>query len=114
MAIHFQSSLVFSFADDLVLKVNEVMKGVNLSKVVPVRKQISMLNTVDIVFKKLGHLLESYLPSLLHIVVCILAQCTVILQRREEVHPRCINGLKSLRQNAMNRLVQVSLLAFRA
>ena len=86
------------------------MSEVDLRSIIPVRKQLGMLSTVDVVFQKLGHLLENYLPTLLHIVVVILAKCAVILQGREEVHPRCINGLKSLRQNAMQRLIQVMVL----
>ncbi len=92
---------------DLLEKVTELTSSIDLSSVIPVRKQLSLLSTVDVVFKKLGHLLERHLPSLLHVVVCMLAQCAVILQRRDEVHPRCINGLKSLRQNCVQRLVQV-------
>ena len=98
---------LFSFADNLLTKVKEVMSDVDLSCIIPVRKQLSMLNTVNIVFQKLSHVLDSYLPTLFHIIVILLAQCAAILQRREEVHPRCINGLKSLRQNAMQRLIQV-------
>ena len=85
----------------------EVTSDVALSSIIPVRKQLSMLDTIDIVFQKLSHILDSYLPTLFHIIVILLAQCAAILQRRENVHPGCINGLKSVRQNGMQRLIQV-------
>nr|XP_057934713.1 small subunit processome component 20 homolog [Doryrhamphus excisus] len=70
----------------------------DISAVLPLGRQHSLMNIIDIVIQKLGHLIETYLPKLLQILLCVTASVSTILERREQVRPGCISPLKNLRQ----------------
>lgn len=65
------------------------------------------MNTIETVFKKLGHLLDSYLPSLLQIIFGLGALCATCLDHRSLISPASVNLLKMLRQMTITRLIQV-------
>lgn len=66
------------------------------------------LNTVDMIVKKLGHLIEGYLPSLESILLGLTATCVACLERREEITPGALKPLKNLRQLCIAQIQQVS------
>ncbi|XP_041072044.1 small subunit processome component 20 homolog isoform X2 [Carcharodon carcharias] len=80
------------------------VKALDMSKVLPLGRQHSLLNGVEVVIKKLGHLIQDYLPKLLQIVLCMTASVSQILQLRDQIQPRCINQLKYLRRLGINQI----------
>ncbi|XP_048448604.1 small subunit processome component 20 homolog, partial [Rhincodon typus] len=80
------------------------VKTLDLSKVLPLGRQHGLLNGVDVVMKKLGHLIQDYLPKLLQITLCTCASVSHILQQRDQIQPWCINQLKYLRRLGINQI----------
>jgi hypothetical protein len=72
---------------------------------------IRALNTVDMIVKKLGHLIEGYLPSLHCVLLGLTATCVGCLERREQVSPGALKSLKNLRQLCVSQINQVWFLA---
>ncbi|KAF4793836.1 Small subunit processome component 20 like protein [Turdus rufiventris] len=70
----------------------------DLAKVLPLGRQHSLFNGLEVVLKNMGHLIQQYLPEILQIVLCMTAVVSCILQQREKVQPRLINPLKNLRR----------------
>ncbi|CAH1799075.1 unnamed protein product [Owenia fusiformis] len=93
-------------SDDINKTVCDILQNDNISKVIPLRRQQSVLGTLEVIFNKLGHLLDSYLPSILRIMLGVAADCTRILERRERVNPKAINTLKTLRHLTIDRINQ--------
>ena len=71
----------------------------------------STFHTVDMVVKKLGHMLTDYLPSLLKILLGLTATCVACLENRNQIARPAVNVLKSLRQTATARITQVNVLS---
>ena len=57
--------------------------------------------------KKLGHLIESYLPRLLAILLNLAAQYVYLLENRELMAPKYTHFVKNLRQIVHSRIIQV-------
>uniref|UniRef100_UPI00398E4C32 small subunit processome component 20 homolog n=1 Tax=Pristiophorus japonicus TaxID=55135 RepID=UPI00398E4C32 len=76
----------------------------DMSKVLPLGRQHSLLNGIEVVMKKLGHLINDYLPKLLQILLCMTVSVSQILQLRDQIQPRCINQLKYLRRLGINQI----------
>uniref|UniRef100_A0A8C2Y8I8 UTP20 small subunit processome component n=1 Tax=Coturnix japonica TaxID=93934 RepID=A0A8C2Y8I8_COTJA len=74
------------------------MSELDLAKVLPLGRQHSLFNGLEVVMKNMGHLISQYLPEILQIVLCMTAVVSCILQQREKVQPRLINLLKNLRR----------------
>ena len=68
----------------------------------------SVLSTIDMVYEKLGSLIESYLPKLLQLVVCIGASCNALLSLRGSIAAKSVMALKKVRQDAQMRIMEVS------
>ncbi|KAJ8314703.1 hypothetical protein KUTeg_006853 [Tegillarca granosa] len=98
--------LKYLITDNPYSMVIEVMNSLNLAEVFPLRRMSGALNTVDMIVKKLGHLLEDYLPNLFKIILGLLATIATCLERRKEITQTAINNLKNLRSLAINRLIQ--------
>ncbi|XP_034333284.2 small subunit processome component 20 homolog [Magallana gigas] len=92
--------------DDVLAMVCKTEKELDLSKMIPLRKMTGALNTVDMIVKKLGHLIEGYLPSLECILLGLTATCVACLERREEVTPGALKPLKNLRQLCIAQIQQ--------
>ena len=82
-------------------------ENVDLTKVLPVKKLQGVLNSVDVIFKKLGHLLDGYLPKLIQIIVGMATVCGVCLENRKKIIPQVINPLKTIRQLTIYRLLHI-------
>ncbi|XP_053097705.1 small subunit processome component 20 homolog [Pangasianodon hypophthalmus] len=78
--------------------VEKAMAETDTSSVLPLGRQHGLLNVIDVVLHKLGHLIQSYLPKLLQILLCVTASVALLLERREQLKPGCIGPLKNLRR----------------
>lgn len=65
--------------------VQQAMEQTDLSRVLPLGRQHSLLNSTEVVIKKLGHLMSQYLPEVLQILLCVTASVTVVLAQRDKV-----------------------------
>lgn len=61
------------------------MAETDSSSVLPLGRQHGMLNIIDVVLHRLGHLIQTYLPKLLQILLCVTASVALLLERREQV-----------------------------
>uniref|UniRef100_A0A8C3GEN0 UTP20 small subunit processome component n=1 Tax=Cairina moschata TaxID=8855 RepID=A0A8C3GEN0_CAIMO len=81
------------------------MSELDLAKVLPLGRQHSLFNGLEVVLKNMGHLIGQYLPEILQIMLCMTAVISCILQQREKVQPRLINPLKNLRRLGLKLVV---------
>ncbi|NWI16571.1 UTP20 protein, partial [Crypturellus soui] len=81
------------------------MAELDLAKVLPLGRQHSLFNGLEVVLKNMGHLISQYLPEILQILLCMTAVISCILQQREKVQPRLINPLKNLRRLGLKLVV---------
>lgn len=51
----------------------------------PLGRQHSLLNIINVVIHKLGHLIHSYLPKVLQILLCVTATVSTLLDKRVHV-----------------------------
>lgn len=65
--------------------VDRAIGETNPSAVLPLGRQHSLLNTIELLIKKLGHLIQIYLPKVLQILLCITASVSFVLDHREQV-----------------------------
>ncbi|XP_064011087.1 small subunit processome component 20 homolog [Pogoniulus pusillus] len=82
------------------------MSELDLAKVLPLGRQHSLFNGLEVVLKNMGHLIHQYLPEILQILLCMTAVVSCILQQREKVQPRLINPLKNLRRLGLKLVVE--------
>lgn len=61
------------------------MAATDSSSVLPLGRQHGLLNVIDVVLHKLGHLIQTYLPKLLQILLCVTASVALLLESREQV-----------------------------
>lgn len=61
------------------------MSELDLAKVLPLGRQHSLFNSLEVVLKNMGHLIQHYLPEILQILLCMTAVISCILQQREKV-----------------------------
>ncbi|XP_051886024.1 small subunit processome component 20 homolog isoform X2 [Pristis pectinata] len=80
------------------------MKTVDISRVLPLGRQHGLLNNIEVVMRKLGHLIDDYLPELLQILLCVTTSVSQMLQLRDQIKPRCINLLKHLRRLGIDQI----------
>lgn len=57
----------------------------DLGAVLPLGRQHSLLNTINVVIQKLGHLIYAHLPKVLQILLCVAASVATILDSRGQV-----------------------------
>ncbi|XP_060633217.2 small subunit processome component 20 homolog [Anolis sagrei] len=76
----------------------QAMEDLDLSQALPLGRQHSLFNSLEVVLKNMGHLISQYLPEILQILLCMSATVSHILQQREKIQLRFINPLKNLRR----------------
>ncbi|KAK5849173.1 hypothetical protein PBY51_008835 [Eleginops maclovinus] len=76
----------------------------DVGAVLPLGRQHSLLNIINVVIQKLGHLIHIYLPKVLQILLCVTASVSTILDKREQLRPGCISPLKNLRRLGILRI----------
>ncbi|XP_043092950.1 small subunit processome component 20 homolog [Puntigrus tetrazona] len=84
--------------------VERAVAETDLSAVLPLGRQHSLLNTIEMIIHKMGHLIHIYLPKVLQILLCMMASVSFILDHREQLKPGCINPLKNLRRLGILRI----------
>ncbi|WAR09427.1 UTP20-like protein [Mya arenaria] len=89
------------------LMVRHIQANTDLTSVLPVKKMQGALGSIEMIFKKLGHLMDVFLPSVIQMIVGMATMCGVLLGNRDNIVPHVINPLKSIRQNALYRLMQL-------
>lgn len=57
----------------------------DVGAVLPLGRQHSLLNIINVVIQKLGHLIHLYLPKVLQILLCVTASVSTILESRDQV-----------------------------
>ncbi|XP_014674071.1 PREDICTED: small subunit processome component 20 homolog [Priapulus caudatus] len=93
-------------SDDPFTKVKQLMRDIDYHAVIPLKRQISVLNTLDMIFSRLGARIESYLPEMFQITICLASICVQALEDRTKVAPRYVNVLKNIRGLCLNRILQ--------
>ncbi|KAM3924125.1 small subunit processome component 20 homolog [Leptodactylus fuscus] len=86
--------------------VQQSVEQVDLSKVLPLGRQHSIFNSLEVVLKHLGHLISPYLPEILQILLCMTATVSRVLEQKEKIQLKFINPLKNLRRLGMKRIVE--------
>ncbi|KAM4037263.1 small subunit processome component 20 homolog isoform 2-T2 [Anomaloglossus baeobatrachus] len=86
--------------------VQQSVERMDLSKVLPLGRQHSLYNSLEVVLKNLGHLISPYLPEILQILLCMTATVSHILEQKEKIQLKLINPLKNLRRLGMKRIVE--------
>ncbi|XP_040263163.1 small subunit processome component 20 homolog [Bufo bufo] len=86
--------------------VQQSVEQVDLSKVLPLGRQHSLLNSLEVVLKNLGHLISPFLPEMLQILLCFTASVSRVLEQKEKIQLKFINPLKNLRRLGMKRLLE--------
>ncbi|XP_034018840.1 small subunit processome component 20 homolog isoform X2 [Thalassophryne amazonica] len=86
--------------------VERALAETDAGAVLPLGRQHSLLNTFNTVIHKLGHLIHSYLPKVLQILLCVTASVSAILDKRDQLKPGCINPLKNLRRLGVLRMYE--------
>ncbi|XP_022238550.1 small subunit processome component 20 homolog [Limulus polyphemus] len=86
--------------------VKNMKRELDLSAVVPVRRQLSIMNTLGTMLKHFGCLAANLLPQLFRVLLSVATQAVTLLERREEICPRFINMLKNLRTMAFIKIIQ--------
>lgn len=72
--------------------VQRAVAETDLGAVLPLGRLHSLLNTINVVIQKLGHLIHVYLPKVLQILVCVAASVSTILDQREQVIRIILSG----------------------
>ncbi|CAB1345772.1 unnamed protein product [Coregonus sp. 'balchen'] len=85
-------------------QVDKAIAETDSSAVLPLGRQHSLLNIVNTVISKLGHLIHTHLPKVLQILLCVTASISTILNQREQLKAGCIAPLKNLRRLGVLRI----------
>ncbi|XP_043964664.1 small subunit processome component 20 homolog [Gambusia affinis] len=84
--------------------VEKAIADTNIAAVLPLGRQHSLLNIINVVLHKLGHLINMYLPKVLQILLCVTAFLSTILDKRQQLRPGCFSPLKNLRRLGILRI----------
>ncbi|XP_047246285.1 small subunit processome component 20 homolog isoform X2 [Girardinichthys multiradiatus] len=84
--------------------VEKAIADTNLAAVLPLGRQHSLLNIINVVLHKLGHLIHMNLPKVLQILLCVNASVCTILDQRGQLRAGCVNPLKNLRRLGILRI----------
>ncbi|XP_017158268.1 small subunit processome component 20 homolog isoform X1 [Poecilia reticulata] len=84
--------------------VERAIADTDTAAVLPLGRQHSLLNIINVVLHKLGHLINMYLPKVLQILLCVTASLSTILGKRQQLRAGCFNPLKNLRRLSILRI----------
>lgn len=85
--------------------VERAVAETDVGGVLPLGRLHSLLNIINIVMQKLGHLILSYLPKVLQILLCVTASVSTLLDQRDQLRAGCISPLKNLRRLGVLRIL---------
>uniref|UniRef100_A0A667ZW61 UTP20 small subunit processome component n=1 Tax=Myripristis murdjan TaxID=586833 RepID=A0A667ZW61_9TELE len=84
--------------------VERAVAETDMGAVLPLGRQHSLLNIINVVIHKLGHLIHDYLPKMLQILLCVTASVSAMLDCRDQLKAGCISPLKNLRRLGVLRI----------
>ncbi|XP_023206381.1 small subunit processome component 20 homolog isoform X2 [Xiphophorus maculatus] len=84
--------------------VEKAIADTDMAAVLPLGRQHSLLNIINVVLHKLGHLINMYLPKVLQILLCVTASLSTILDKRQQLRAGCFSPLKNLRRLGILRI----------
>ncbi|XP_071357681.1 small subunit processome component 20 homolog isoform X2 [Trachinotus anak] len=84
--------------------VERAVAETDVGAILPLGRQHSLLNIINVVIQKLGHLIHIYLPKVLQILLCVTASVSTVLDNRDQLRPGCISPLKNLRRLGILRI----------
>ncbi|XP_032444903.1 small subunit processome component 20 homolog isoform X2 [Xiphophorus hellerii] len=84
--------------------VEKAIADTDMAAVLPLGRQHSLLNIINVVLHKLGHLINMYLPKVLQILLCVTASLSTILDKRQQLRVGCFSPLKNLRRLGILRI----------
>ncbi|XP_059182433.1 small subunit processome component 20 homolog [Centropristis striata] len=84
--------------------VEKAVAETDVGAVLPLGRQHSLLNIINVVIQKLGHLINIYLPKVLQILLCVTASVSTVLDKRNQLRAGCISPLKNLRRLGILRI----------
>ncbi|XP_044013798.1 small subunit processome component 20 homolog [Aphidius gifuensis] len=81
----------------------ELMANIDLNNVIPPRRLTSAVNLLSIIIKEFGAKMSNYLlPKLLAILISIMSQIKIILDKSDIILPGYIKIIKELKNNCIN------------
>ncbi|XP_076008545.1 small subunit processome component 20 homolog [Genypterus blacodes] len=84
--------------------VERAVSETDAGAILPLGRQHGLLNIVNVVIHKLGHLIHGYLPKVLQILLCVTASVSTVLDGRDQLRAGCISPLKNLRRLGVLRI----------
>ena len=93
-------------AENVELKVADILDTFDRSESMPLRQQTGALGTIEILMKRLPHLLEDYLPKIFSVLITFSATYTHLLNRRQDLPLSAVHSTKALRQSVMAKISQ--------
>ncbi|GAA6228191.1 small subunit processome component 20 homolog isoform X2 [Lates japonicus] len=84
--------------------VERAVAETDVGAILPLGRQHSLLNIINVVIHKLGHLIHIYLPKVLQILLCVTASVSSVLDSRDQLRAGCISPLKNLRRLGILRI----------
>uniref|UniRef100_A0A8C9YSM5 UTP20 small subunit processome component n=1 Tax=Sander lucioperca TaxID=283035 RepID=A0A8C9YSM5_SANLU len=85
--------------------VDKAVAETDVAAVLPLGRQHSLLNIINVLIQKLGHLIHIYLPKVLQILLCVTASVSTLLDNnRDQLRAGCISPLKNLRRLGILRI----------
>ncbi|XP_069376458.1 small subunit processome component 20 homolog isoform X3 [Paralichthys olivaceus] len=85
--------------------VERAVAQTDMGAILPLGRQHSLLNIINVVIQKLGHLIHIYLPKVLQILLCVTASVSNVLDNRDQLRAGCISPLKNLRRLGILRVL---------
>ncbi|XP_056223520.1 small subunit processome component 20 homolog [Seriola aureovittata] len=84
--------------------VERAVAETDVGAILPLGRQHGLLNIINVVIQKLGHLIHIYLPKVLQILLCVTASVSSVLDSRDQLRAGCISPLKNLRRLGILRI----------
>lgn len=85
LILHFLHNFFLVSTGECQHAVVQAVEDLDLSRVLPLGRQHGVLNSLEIVLKNISHLIGTYLPKILQILLCMTATVSHILDQREKV-----------------------------
>uniref|UniRef100_H3CN87 UTP20 small subunit processome component n=1 Tax=Tetraodon nigroviridis TaxID=99883 RepID=H3CN87_TETNG len=90
--------------DSCLVAVEKAVAETEAGAILPLGRQHSLLNIINVVMDKLGPLIHSYLARVLQILLCVTATVSTLLDKRDQLRAGCISPLKNLRRLGILRI----------
>ncbi|KAA8580001.1 hypothetical protein FQN60_005536 [Etheostoma spectabile] len=73
---------------------SQAVAETDVAAVLPLGRQHSLLNIINVLIQKLGHLIHSYLPKVLQILLCVTASVSTLLDNNRDQNLRRLGILR--------------------